>query len=184
MNTVSLKEFKPDKSVRERGILVEALWELVSLLTLRNRLCVSSAIKRSALRIFGAKIGKGVVIKQGVAVKYPWKLAVGHHSWLGEGVWIDNIVSVEIGADVCLSQGAYLCTGNHDWSKKGFSLIAKPIVIEEGVWVGAKAIVGSGVRMKTHSVLTAGSVAVQDTDAYKIYQGNPAVVVKDRVICA
>jgi len=180
--TVSLGNYKKVNDLAGKPALIVVLWELASFLTLRNRLCASSGLKKVILTAFGAKIGHGVVIKQSVAVKYPWKLTIGANSWIGEGVWIDNMAGVDIGDDVCVSQGAYLCTGNHDWSKSDFPLKARPITVENGVWIGARAIVCPGMRLATHSVVTAGSVVTQNTQSYKIYQGNPAVFVKDRKI--
>jgi len=182
MNAISLKDFKKDKNVRARNVIIIIMWEIANFLVLENWLCTFCSFKRFVLKAFGAKIGRDVIVKQGVGIKYPWKLKIGDYSWIGEGVWIDNIVSVEIGSNVCISQGAYICTGNHDWSKKDFPLTAKAIVIEDGVWVGAKAIVCPGITLKNHSVITAGSVVTTDTEPYKIYQGNPAKPIKERKI--
>jgi len=182
MNIVSLRDFKKDKNVRARNVIIIIMWEIANFLVLENWLCTFYSFKRFVLKAFGAKIGRDVIVKQGVSIKYPWKLKIGDYSWIGEGVWIDNIVSVEIGSNVCISQGAYICTGNHDWSKKDFPLTAKAIVIEDGVWVGAKAIVCPGITLKNHSVITAGSVVTTDTEPYKIYQGNPAKPIKERKI--
>ena len=181
MQKISLRDYKQNKNLR--GNMFRAvLWELCSFVFLRNPLCIFSPLKRFILVLFGAKLGKEVVIKQAVHIKYPWRLSVGDYSWIGEEVWIDNIVSVEIGSNVCLSQGAYLCTGNHDWAKQDFPLIVKPIIIEDGAWVGARAIVAPGIRLRSHSILTAGSVLTKDTEPYKVYSGNPAGYVKDRII--
>lgn len=179
---VSLKQYRPNKRIRTRNILIESLWGFVSFLMIENPLCVCSFLKIFVLKIFGTTIGQGVVIKPCVKIKYPWKLRIGDYSWIGENVWIDNIVDVTIGKDVCLSQGVYLCTGNHDWSRVDFSLITKEIIIEDGVWVGAKAIVSAGVCLATHCVITLGSVVVSSTQPYQIYQGNPAVYIKQRTI--
>lgn len=182
MERVSLKDFRPSPGVRGRGWLTVILWELTSSLVLRARWIVSSRMRKTALAMFGAKIGRGLVAKHPISIKYPWRLTIGDDCWIGEDVWIDNIEAVEIGSNVCLSQGAYLCTGNHDWSKRDFPLTARPIVIENGVWVGAKAIIGPGVRLKEQAVVTAGSVMNHDAEPNVIYQGNPAVRVKDRHI--
>ena len=82
--------------------LVRASWN--PFMTLKVRL----------LKMFGAKIGKGLVIKNNVIIKQPWYLTIGDDCWIGENVWIDNIDKVSIGSDVCISQGAMLLTGNHD----------------------------------------------------------------------
>jgi putative colanic acid biosynthesis acetyltransferase WcaF len=121
-----------------------------------------------------------VVIKPRVTIKYPWFLTTGDHSWIGENVWIDNLAEVSMGNNVCLSQGSMLLTGNHDYSKSNFDLIVKEITLEDGVWIGAKSIVAGGVICHDHSVLTAGSVATKEMEAYSIYQGNPAGKVRER----
>lgn len=138
--------------------------------------------KRFLLRLFGAKIGKGVVIKPCVNIKYPWKLKVGDHVWIGENVWIDNLGEVNIGDHCCLSQGVFLLCGNHDYKSTTFDLMVSPIVLEKGAWIGARSIVSGGVTVGTHAVLSLGSVATRNLDAYGIYTGNPAVKVKERVI--
>jgi putative colanic acid biosynthesis acetyltransferase WcaF len=132
--------------------------------------------------LFGAKIGTGCRIRPGVQIKYPWKLTIGDHVWLGEHCWIDNLAEVTRGSHVCISQDAFLCTGNHNYHSSGFELMMKPILIEDGVWIGAKSIVSPGVICSSHSMLTAGSVATKNMEANGIYQGNPAVLVKQRSI--
>ncbi len=127
-------------------------------------------------------MGKGIVLRHNVNIKSPWFLIVGDYTWIGEGVWIDNLVPVKIGSHVCLSQGAMLQTGNHDFSKSTFDLITGEIVLEDGVWIGAKALVCPNVIAAEHAVLTAGSVATKNMEAYFVYQGNPAVKVKKREI--
>jgi putative colanic acid biosynthesis acetyltransferase WcaF len=141
-----------------------------------------ASLKRMILRFFGARIGKGVNIKPKVNVKYPWMLEVGDYVWIGEGVWIDNLAPVKIGANACVSQGALLLTGNHNYKKSTFDLIMRPITLEEGAWIGAKATVCPGVTVHSHAILTVGSVATRDLDAYTIYSGNPAAKVKERIM--
>ncbi|GAB3568200.1 putative colanic acid biosynthesis acetyltransferase [Spirosoma luteolum] len=157
-------------------------WFLVNSLVLNNYLPLPVSLKVAVLRWFGARIGTGCVIKPGVNIKYPWLLTIGNHVWIGEKVWIDNLCLVELGDNVCLSQGALLLTGNHDYRRSTFDLTAKPITLESGVWIGARAIVGPGVRAGSHAVLSAGSMASKALESYGIYQGNPAVRVRDRVI--
>ena len=127
-------------------------------------------------------MGIDCVIKPSVNIKYPWNLVLGNNVWVGENVWIDNLGKVEIGNDVCISQGAFLLCGNHDYSKSTFDLIVKPISVEEGCWIGAKSVVCPGVVMRSHSILTVGSIATNELDRDGIYKGNPAVKVKERII--
>ena len=132
--------------------------------------------------MFGAKIGKGVNIKPSVNIKYPWLLEVGDYVWIGEKVWIDNLAKVTIGNNVCLSQGAMLLTGNHDFTRKSFDLKIGEIVLEDGVWIGARAVVCPGVTCYSHSVLSVCSIANYDMETFSIYKGNPAIKVKPREI--
>jgi len=132
--------------------------------------------------MFGAKVGRDVIIKPDINIKYPWFLEIGDSCWIGEGVWVDNLALVKLGNNVVLSQGAYLLTGSHNYKKKSFDLILDKVVIEDGVWIGAKSIVCPGVICKSHSVLSAGSVATIDLEDYVIYQGNPAKEKRSRSI--
>ncbi|MFH1005222.1 MAG: WcaF family extracellular polysaccharide biosynthesis acetyltransferase [Bacteroidota bacterium] len=134
------------------------------------------------LRMFGARIGKNVIIKPKVNIKYPWNIEVGDNVWIGENVWLDSLGKIKIGANVCLSQGAMLICGNHNYKKKSFDLIVGNIILEDGVWIGAGALVCGGVICKSHAVLTAGSVATDALEPFSIYQGNPAIKIKDRII--
>jgi len=178
---VDLAQYTTGGFYRGRPALVELAWLFAQALFVSSWL-PGSLQRRFLLRLFGANLGKGVVIKPGVRVKFPWRLSVGDHSWIGEDVWIDNLEIVEIGKNCCLSQGAYLCTGNHDWSSHGFDLLAKPIVIDDCVWIAAKARVASGLRLGTGSVLGLGSVATADLAPWTIYKGMPAVAVRERQI--
>jgi len=109
-------------------------------------------------------------------------LEIGDHAWIGEDVWIDNLTTVRIGANACLSQGVYLCTGNHDWSDPSFGLMIKPITIGAGAWVGAKAVVCPGVNVGEGAVVSVGAVATKNLEAHMIHQGNPAVPIKKRCL--
>jgi putative colanic acid biosynthesis acetyltransferase WcaF len=160
------------------------VWFIVNSLFINTYLPIPVKFKVALLRLFGAKLGRGVVIKPAVNIKYPWFLRVGDHVWIGEQVWIDNLAEVGLGNHVCLSQGSMLLTGNHDYGKAAFGLIAKPITVEDGAWIGAKAVVCPGVVCGSHAVLAVGSVATKSLEPYTIYQGNPAVRVRNRVISA
>lgn len=158
------------------------LWFLAGRIFVNTYLPIPGSVKIMILRLFGAKIGSGVVIKPKVNVKYPWFLSVENNTWIGENVWIDNLTDVTIGSNVCISQGAMLLTGNHDFKKKSFDLILGKITIADGAWVGAQAVVCPGVTCGTHSVLTVNSTATKNLEPYGIYQGNPAVFVRTRTI--
>jgi putative colanic acid biosynthesis acetyltransferase WcaF len=160
----------------------QLLWFYLGAPLVQTSLLPISAFKVGLLRLFGATVGHGVRIKPGVKVKFPWRLTVGAHTWLGENLWIDNLAPVTIGDHVCLSQGVYLCTGNHDWGKSTFDLRLGEIHIESGSWIGAKAILGPGVTVGEGAILSLGSVSTRSLDPWTIYSGNPAQPVKKRVL--
>lgn len=168
---------------RPGGSLVKrAAWYFFGQPLLRASWITSSRLRVSLLRAFGARIGTGVVIKPSVDVKYPWHLVVGNDCWIGEHVWIDNLTTVRLGSDVCVSQGAYLCTGNHNWSDPAFGLMMAPIQLGDGSWAGAKCILTPGVVLEEGAVAGAGSVVSGIVPALEIYAGNPARFLKRRQI--
>jgi len=162
-----------------RSALVVWMWYLTSSVFFKSAFPFYGP-KRFLLRLFGAKIGRGLVIKPHVNIKYPWKLVVGNHVWIGENVWIDNLAKVTLKDNSCVSQGAMLLCGNHNYKKTTFDLIVGEITLEEGSWAGAMTVVCPGVRLGENSLLTVGSVATHSLEAHWIYQGNPAQKAKRR----
>ncbi|PCI99609.1 MAG: colanic acid biosynthesis acetyltransferase WcaF [Flavobacteriales bacterium] len=178
---VELKTYNNNWFKPGRNKLIELIWYCCNAVFLNSYIIPISSFKVFILKLFGAKIGKGVNIKPKVNIKYPWKLTIGDYSWIGEKVWIDNLDQVTIGENCCLSQGAMLLCGNHDFKKSTFDLIVKPIVLKDGCWVGAKAIVCPGVILNENAVLSVASIATSNLEFNSIYQGNPAIKIKNRI---
>lgn len=174
MNRVRLGAYNNSWYHPGQSRLVQILWFFLGLPLLRSRILPSSGFRVWLLRRFGAEIGSGAVIKPGVCIKYPWHLRIGNDCWLGEGVWIDNLTTVTLGSDVCVSQAAYLCTGNHDWTDPAFGLIIKPITLDDGAWVGAGALLAPGTHLRSCAVAAAGSVVSGTVPPFEIHAGNPA----------
>lgn len=151
------------------------IWYVVNHLFFYGGLPWPYSFKRMLLKLFGATVGQGLVIKTGVRIKNPWRLKIGRHCWIGESVWIDNLEDVTIGDNVVISQGAMLLTGNHDYSKSDFPYRLGKIVLENGVWIGAQSVVCPGVTCRSHAILTVSSVATKTLEPWSIYTGNPAV---------
>lgn len=160
--------------------LKQILWYYINIIVFNSGWIPVSGLKVKLLKLFGASVGKEIIIKPNVNIKYPWKLHLGDYCWIGENVWIDNLSHVYIGNNVCISQGAMLLTGNHDYTKEGFDLIVREITLEDGVWIGAQCVVCPGIVCASHSMLTVQSVATKNMNAYTIYQGNPAIAIKER----
>ena len=157
-------------------------WYFINIIFFKSILFPFNSLKLFLLRLFGCSLGKGVVIKPNVNIKYPWKLRLGNYVWIGEQVWIDNLDNVTIGNHVCISQGAILICGSHDYKKPSFDLITKEIILNDGVWVGTKSIILPGVVAESHAILSAGSVMSKNLENYTIYRGNPAKKVGLRTI--
>ncbi len=182
MKSTDLQSFNNSWYSTGAGSVKRILWYFVNCLFFINPLFPINSIKIFLLKLFGAKIGKNVLIKPSVNIKYPWKLIVGNYVWIGENAWIDNLDIVIIGNNCCISQGALLLSGNHDYTKTSFDLKIGKIVLEDGVWIGAKSIVCQNVTCRSHSILTVNSVVTRDLEAYSIYRGNPAEKIRDRKI--
>jgi putative colanic acid biosynthesis acetyltransferase WcaF len=161
--------------------IVIVIWLLFSFMFLRTAFPWPLLLKRFILRLFGAKIGREVMLKPNINIKYPWKLSIGNHVWIGENVWIDNLANVTIRNNVCISQGAFLLTGNHNYKKPTFDLEIGEINLADGVWIGAKSVVCPGISCAENSVLSVVSVATKNLESNTIYQGNPAVAKRKRV---
>jgi putative colanic acid biosynthesis acetyltransferase WcaF len=99
------------------------LWYFINMFFFKTMFPFPSVFKIKLLRLFGAKIGNNVVIKPNVNIKYPWFLEIGNNVWIGENAWIDNLANVKIEDNVCISQDAYLLTGNHNYKKETFDTI-------------------------------------------------------------
>jgi putative colanic acid biosynthesis acetyltransferase WcaF len=152
----------------------EALWMLVKSLFFLHSLPLPSPLRVGLLRIFGARIGRNVVVRARVNITYPWRLSVGDHVWLGEEVQILSLAPVTIESNVCVSQRAFLCTGSHAFRSPTFDLVTKPIVIREGSWIAAQAFVAPGVTIGPGSMVAAGAVVTRDVPPGVVVSGNPA----------
>jgi putative colanic acid biosynthesis acetyltransferase WcaF len=181
MNKVDLSKY--DNSwYRPGGGFIRIGWYFVNAVCFNTWLILPNGLKLILLKLFGAKIGNSITIKPNVNIKYPWFLELGSNVWLGEGCWLDSLAKIKIGSNVSISQGALLLTGNHDYTKTSFELKIAPITLEDGAWIGAKALICPGVTIGSHSVICAGSVVTKDTRPYMVYQGNPAVALRERTI--
>lgn len=155
----------------------EMLWYIIKMLLFLTPFPIPSRFKVLILRLFGARVGHGVVLKPRINIHFPWKLVLGDHVWIGEEVFILNFESCTIASNVCVSQRAFLCGGNHDFRKPDMPYRNGPIILHEGCWVGAGAFVGPGVEIGTDTVITAGSIITGSVAGNGIYRGNPATLV-------
>lgn len=160
--------------------LKEITWYLFKMFFFLSAIPWPSAFKVVLLRYFGASIGKGLIIKPRVNIHFPWKLVVGDHVWIGEEAFLLNFELFTIGNNVCISQRAFLCGGNHDYKIPSMPYRNGPITLEDGSWVGANTFIGPNVTIGVDTVVSAGSVVTASLAKNGIYRGNPAHLIKNR----
>jgi putative colanic acid biosynthesis acetyltransferase WcaF len=162
-NRFSLDGFTGRGYSRGRGVPLQILW-LMSRGLLMKWWC-PNAVRIGVLRLFGARIAAGVIVRHQVKIHWPWKLEVGRNSWIGEEVWILNLEEVQIGSNTCISQGAFLCTGSHDRHSPTFEFDNSPVVIGDSVWVAARTTVLPGVRIGDGATDGATAIVTDDVPA-------------------
>ena len=155
--------------------IMRAIWWGVWVILFRSSPRPFHLWRRLLLRMFGAKIGLNVNIYPTVKIWAPWALTVGDYVGVAEDVKLYNMAELIIGDRCVISQGAHLCTGSHDIDSSNFQLIAKPINIENYVWICTEAFVGPGVTIAEGCVLGARAVLVKTIDQpWTVWAGNPA----------
>lgn len=163
MTARSLAGFTGAGYDKGKPFYIQVLWMLASSLVVMPWWCPNS-IRLHVLRIFGAQIGIGVSIRHRVRIHWPWKLAVGDHSWIGEGAWILNLEPVTIGTNTCISQDVLLCTGSHDRRSNTFEFDNAPIVVGDRAWIAARATVLRGVTIGDDATVGATALVANDVD--------------------
>lgn len=159
---------------RGASFLKELLWWIVRSMIFAPWIPLPSLLKVALLRAFGAKVGKGVVVRSRVNVTFPWKLEIGDHVWIGDDVMILSLAPVTIGSHVSISNRAFLCTGSHRFRSENFDLVTKPIVIGDGCWIAANVFIAPGVVISRNTFCTAGAVVLANAGPDAVLTGNPA----------
>lgn len=168
------------KGFRGRSALFVQLWWIVQAIFFRTSPQVFFSWRRFLLRLFGAKIGKKVLIRPTVEITYPWKLVIDDFAWIGDHAVLYSLGDIRIGKNTVVSQKSYLCTGSHDYNQKSFSIFAKPIIIEEESWIGTDVFVGPGVTIGKGAVVGARSSVFKSLEGGYVYLGSPAKAIKKR----
>jgi putative colanic acid biosynthesis acetyltransferase WcaF len=173
---MDLLAFEATKANFDRGAprWCEASWTVIKNIFFLTGWPWPSFWRSLLLRLFGAQVGAGVLIRSRVNITFPWRLVVGDHSWLGEDVIILNLAPVHIGAHCCISQRAFLCTGSHNFQAASFNLVTHPITIADRSWIAAMCFVAPGVTVGPDAMAAAGSIVTRDVAPFTIVAGNPA----------
>ena len=181
MSKVKLNKFDSNyKLNRGAGKVKELSWYLTKMIFFLTAFPFPNVFKAYLLKLFGATVGIGLIIKPRVNIHFPWKLVIGDHVWIGEEAFLLNFEPLTIGNNVCISQRSFLCGGNHDFRDPAMSYRNGPITLNDGAWVGASCFVGPNVVVGTDSVITAGSVVTGNLESNGVFRGNPAIKVGTR----
>jgi len=165
---------------RGAGKLKEMIWYLIKVLFFLSPLPWPNKLKKTLLIWFGAIIGNGVIIKPRVNIHFPWKLIIGNDVWIGEEAFLLNFELLTIGDNVCISQRAFICGGNHDFAIPEMPYRNGPINLMNGCWVGASVFIAPGVTVGIDTVISAGSVVTTNLESNAVYKGNPLIYIKPR----
>lgn len=176
-----LDKSKTPKNFRGRNAFFVQLWWIVQSLFFNTSPQFMYGFRRFLLRLFGAKIGKKVIIRPTVRTTYPWKVTIGDYSLIGDDVVLYSLGEIEIGSHVVISQKSYLCGGSHDYTKQDFPIYSKKITIEDQCWLAADVFVAPGVTIGKGTVVGSRSSVYKDLPENKVCMGNPAKIVKERV---
>ena len=177
-----LNKFKLPQKFRGRSFVTVQLWWITDFFFFRLSPQIMYGWRRFLLRMFGAKIGKGVIIRPTVKVTYPWKLSIGDYSWIGDDVNLYTLGEIEIGSNTVISQKSYLCAASHDYDKPDFSIWSKKIVIEDECWLATDVYVAPGVTIGKGTVVGARSSVFKDLPSCMVCIGSPAKPIKARVM--
>jgi len=172
--------FSLQPNVRGRSAVIVQIWELVQMTLFAWSPTILYRWRAILLRIFGAKIGKGVLVRPSAKIKYPWKVEIGDYAWIGDEANLYSLAPIVIGANAVVSQNCYLCTGAHDHRVISFPYILGPIRIGEQAWIAADVFVAPGVTVGPGAVVGARSTVWHDVPQLAIAYGNPAKPVARR----
>lgn len=177
----NLNTFKLPQNFRGRNPFIVQLWWMVQAILFKTSPQFLYGWRNFLLRLFGAKIGKKVIIRPTVKITYPWKLSIGDYSWIGDHVDLYTLGNIYIGKNVVISQKSYLCTASHDYLKEDFPIYQKPIKICDQVWIATDVFIAPGITIEEGSLVAARSSVFQNIPSNKICSGTPAKIIRERI---
>lgn len=177
--TLDVKANRKALKYSSRELLGRLLWSLVHpLFAFSPRLFWGW--RRGMLRLFGARVGRGVNIYPSVRIIIPWTLTLGDDSTVGDRAILYALGNITVGPRTTISQGAHLCAGTHDYLDPTMPLLKLPIAIGSDAWICADAFIGPDVIIGARSIVGARAVVMKSVGEGLVVAGNPAEVLKRR----
>lgn len=171
---VDLRKYDQSNFDRGRSSWFVLLWWLVQAVAFPISPHNFNGFRCFVLRLFGAKIGKGVLIRPTARFTYPWKVEIGDYSWIGDDVVLYSLEQIRIGCHCVISQKSYLCTGSHDIQDSAFGLKTAGISLGNGVWIATDCFIAPGVQIGANAVIGARSSVFSNIPAQQVCWGTPA----------
>lgn len=175
-----LEKFKLPKDFRGKSGIYVQLWWFVYAVFFRTSPQVMYGWRRFILRIFGAKVGKKVIIRPSAQITYPWKLEIGDYSWIGDEVVLYTLGNIKIGNNSIISQRSYICTGSHDYDTVDFKIYSEDITIGDSCWLATDVFVAPGVKIEHRTIIGARSTVLKSLIGDRVYAGSPVKFIKER----
>ncbi|MGA8532100.1 MAG: putative colanic acid biosynthesis acetyltransferase [Acidobacteriaceae bacterium] len=177
-----LSRFRLPPNFRGRPAWFVQLWWIVQATLFRMSPQVFYGWRRFLLRLFGAKVGRGVIVRPTAQITYPWKLTIGDHCWIGDYTTLYTLGEIHIGDNAVVSQHCYLAAATHDYTQPTFDMVARTIIIEPEAWLATRVFVAPGVTIGRGAVVGACSVVLKDLPPLMICAGNPARALRPRIL--
>jgi len=176
----NLELYRFPRGFRGRNKMTVQLWWIVQATIFRHSPQAFYGWRRYLLRLFGANIGKKVLLRPTARITYPWKVDIGDNSWIGDEVTLYSLGEIIVGNNTVVSQRSYLCAGSHEYDKTDFPIYADPIHVGNGCWIASDVFIGPGVRVGDGTVVGARSSVFKSLEGNGVYMGSPAKFVKER----
>lgn len=141
---------------------------------------MSCSLRQALLQLLGARFGSGTVIRGGGYI-YGGKLITGIKCQINRSCYLDFTESITFGDNVVVGHGATFITAEHpikDSTRRAGSVCGRPIVVEDGAWIGANSTILPGITVGKGAIVAAGAVVTKDVPPDVIVAGVPAKVVK------
>jgi putative colanic acid biosynthesis acetyltransferase WcaF len=176
-----LSQFSVPAGFRGRSKWFVQCWWIAQALLFKPSPQFAYGFRAWLLRRFGANVGRNTVIRPTVTITYPWKVSIGDYAWIGDHAVLYSLGEIRVGEHAVVSQGCYLCAGDHDATLENFPIRARDIRVADQAWVASDVFVGPGVTIGRGAIVGARSSVFADMPEGMVCFGHPCQPVRRRV---